>query len=77
MEKTDILSLDLSELEAVLVENGEKKFRADQIFDWLHQKCVDDFDSMTNLSALLRSKLSDSFFISSEGQAVLCEKTVF
>ena len=38
MEKIDILSLTLDELEAILVENGEKKFRAKQIFQWLHVK---------------------------------------
>ena len=47
MEKRDILSMDLSEIEAVLTEIGEKKFRAKQIFQWLHVKRVFDFDKMT------------------------------
>ena len=63
MEKTDILSLDLSELEAVLVENGEKKFRAKQIFQWLHVKRVFDFDKMTDLSIQLRQRLNEIFCI--------------
>jgi hypothetical protein len=46
LEKTDILSLSLSELEALLVAQGEKKFRAKQIFQWLHIKRVFDFDEM-------------------------------
>lgn len=63
MVKTDILSLDLSELEAVLVENGEKKFRAKQIFQWLHVKRVFDFDKMTDLSIQLRQRLNEIFCI--------------
>ena len=38
MEKIDILSLTLSELEKEIELLGEKKFRAKQIFQWLHVK---------------------------------------
>ena len=62
-KKIDILSLDLSELEAVLVKNGEKKFRAKQIFQWLHVKRVFDFDKMTDLSIQLRQRLNEIFCI--------------
>ena len=44
MEKTDILSLSLSELEDELIKLDEKKFRAKQIFQWLHVKRVFDFE---------------------------------
>lgn len=50
MEKIDILSLDLDELTEVLTSIGEKKFRAKQIFQWLHVKRVFDFDKMTDIS---------------------------
>ena len=63
MEKTDILSLTLEELEAVLVENGEKKFRAKQIFQWLHVKRVLDFDKMTDISVQLRQRMKEIFCI--------------
>ena len=57
-DKTDILSLTLAELtEEVVGKLGEKKFRAGQIYDWLHIKKVKSFDEMTNLSASLRLKL--------------------
>ena len=36
---------------------GEKKFRAKQIFQWLHVKCVNDFSLMSNLSNDLKEKL--------------------
>lgn len=63
MEKTDIKSYDFSELEKVMVEKGLKKFRAGQIYDWLHKKLVTDFDKMTNLSADIRNSLKEEFFI--------------
>ncbi|MBQ9981345.1 MAG: 23S rRNA (adenine(2503)-C(2))-methyltransferase RlmN [Oscillospiraceae bacterium] len=63
-DKIDILSLDRKELEeAVVSELSEKKFRAGQIYDWLHVKKVADFSEMTNLSADLRTKLNDRFCI--------------
>ena len=63
--KTDILSLELDELEQMLTGMGQKAFRAKQIFDWLHVKRVDDFDKMTNLSAQLRVELKRKFCLKS------------
>lgn len=64
-EKIDILSLTLSELEAELVAMGEQKFRAKQIYDWLHKKRATDFDQITNISAQLKDKLKNNFCIKS------------
>ena len=61
--KRDILSLRQGELRDNLLEYGEKGFRASQIFKWLHQKRVKDFDSMTNLSEERRTRLSKKFGI--------------
>lgn len=65
MEKTDILSLEFERLEREVLSLGEAKFRAAQIFSWLHDegKRVKSFDEMTNLSAVLRDKLSERFYI--------------
>lgn len=63
MEKTDILSLSLDELEQLLIGIGEKKFRAKQIFQWLHVKRVMDFDKMTDISVQLRQHLNENFCI--------------
>ncbi len=65
MEKTDILSLAKEELEEKIVAIGEKKFRAKQIYEWLHTYKVEEFSKMTNLSAQLREKLDDIFWINS------------
>ena len=60
MGKIDIKSMNVNELEDLLKELGEPKFRAKQIFDWLHAKQVDSFEEMTNLSKGLREKLSET-----------------
>ncbi len=60
MDKIDIKSMNITELEDLLKELGEPKFRAKQIFDWLHAKQVDTFEEMTNLSKGLREKLSET-----------------
>ena len=63
MNKIDILSLSQSELCEKLVEIGEKKFRAKQIYEWLHKKRVTEFSQMSNLSAQLRALLDEKFCI--------------
>ncbi|MGN1110363.1 MAG: 23S rRNA (adenine(2503)-C(2))-methyltransferase RlmN [Oscillospiraceae bacterium] len=65
MSKTDILSLTKEELTQRIVEMGEKKFRAGQIYDWLHVKRVKEFSLMSNISADSRAKLDDNFEIRS------------
>ncbi len=63
MEKIDILGLTLEELETALVDMGEKKFRAKQIFQWLHVKKVFSFDEMSDISIQLRAVLNEKFCI--------------
>lgn len=62
MDKIDVKSLYLEELEALLKEMSEPKFRAAQIFKWLHSGAT-SFDEMTNLSKTLRIKLSEKCYI--------------
>lgn len=62
-EKLDILSLSLDEIIMELDSMGEKKFRAEQIFNWLHIKKVTEFSEMSNISLELRTKLSEKFYI--------------
>lgn len=59
--KESIYSLTLDELKQWLDENGEKPFRATQIYEWLYHKRVKTFDEMTNLSKQLRDKLKENF----------------
>ncbi|MEQ6354120.1 23S rRNA (adenine(2503)-C(2))-methyltransferase RlmN [Lysinibacillus sp. M3] len=59
--KESVYSLQPKQLEEWLKENGEKPFRAAQIFDWLYNKRVKTFEDMSNLSKGLREKLEASF----------------
>lgn len=63
MEKMDILSMSVEKLADQLVSMGEAKFRAKQIFQWLHGKRVGSFSEMTSLSIQLREKLEEAFCI--------------
>lgn len=63
MDKTDILSLSLDELSEALVNMGEKKFRAKQIYEWIHVKRVLSFSEMSNISAQLIKQLEIKFCI--------------
>lgn len=60
-QKTDMKSLTFEELKAVLIDMGEKPFRAAQIYQWMHQKLAGSFDEMTNISAELKGKLAERF----------------
>lgn len=61
MEKTDIKSLTREELRKEICEMGEKSFRADQIYDWIHVKLVRGFDEMTNISRSFREECKERF----------------
>lgn len=61
IEKTDIKSLALSELQREMEKIGEKKFRAAQVYEWMHKKLAEDFAEMTNLSLSLRKKCAEHF----------------
>lgn len=56
----DIKSLNLEELISFIEELGEKKFRAKQIYQWLHVKHVSSFDEMSNISKALIEKLKEN-----------------
>jgi 23S rRNA (adenine2503-C2)-methyltransferase len=59
LPKLDLLGLTQGKLEALLIELGEKPYRAPQIMKWLHHRWVDDIDEMTDISMVLRSKLKE------------------
>ena len=59
----DIKSLDYNELENEIIALGFPKFRASQIYEWLHKKLVASFDEMTNLSKDMREALKKEFLL--------------
>ncbi len=59
----NLKDLTYGELTEYIVLLGEKKFRAKQIFAWLH-KGVESFDEMTDVSKSFAAKLQETAFIS-------------
>jgi len=64
VKQPSLYSLQLGELREWVVQNGEKPFRADQIFDWLYKKRVDNIEDMTNLPKHFRQTLLEQFTLS-------------
>ncbi|MBV7455164.1 23S rRNA (adenine(2503)-C(2))-methyltransferase RlmN [Acidovorax sp. sif1233] len=57
MTTTNLLEFDLDGLAAFCQQLGEKRFRATQLFRWIHQRGASDFDAMSDLAKALRDKL--------------------
>jgi 23S rRNA (adenine2503-C2)-methyltransferase len=64
VDKVEVKSLLLNELQEELHKLGEPSYRAGQIADWLYQKRVKSFDEMTDLSRTLRAQLAHQFAFS-------------
>ena len=60
MEKIDIKSLNYDELADYIVSIGEKKFRAAQLYSWMHEKLACSYDEMTNISYKLKKVLKEN-----------------
>lgn len=58
-----VYSYTKDELVTYFEEMGEKKFKADQLFDWLYKKRVTDFSSMINLNKKVIAKLETDMYI--------------
>lgn len=63
LAKRDIRKLKLDELKEFFVLQGEKPFRAQQVYEWLWMKSAKSFDQMTNISLPTREMLSQHFVI--------------
>ncbi|HBR28866.1 MAG TPA: 23S rRNA (adenine(2503)-C(2))-methyltransferase RlmN [Firmicutes bacterium] len=55
----EFTGLNLQELEAVVLELGEPRYRARQLMDWVYKKGTDDLDQMSNLPVSFRERLKD------------------
>ncbi|OOE01754.1 23S rRNA (adenine(2503)-C(2))-methyltransferase RlmN [Anoxybacillus kestanbolensis] len=61
--KPSIYSMRLEDLQSWVEQQGEKPFRATQIFEWLYKKRVTSFEDMTNIPKALRERLAEHFVI--------------
>ena len=59
---TNLRDLTYEELENLILDLGEKKFRAKQVYEWL-MRGVNSYDEMLNVPSLLKTKLSENYFI--------------
>lgn len=71
--KPSIHSLVHQTMQEWVLEQGEKKFCADQIWEWLYRKRVQSFEEMTNLSKDLIAKLNDQFVVNPLKQRIVQE----
>ncbi|KMK78084.1 23S rRNA (adenine(2503)-C(2))-methyltransferase RlmN [Alkalihalobacillus pseudalcaliphilus] len=61
MVKESIYGLTIEQLTEWLLERGHKKFRAQQVWDWLYRKRVSDFSQMTNVNKDCLDLLEENF----------------
>jgi 23S rRNA (adenine2503-C2)-methyltransferase len=59
VDRANLLDYTLPRLTEWFAAQGEKPFRAKQVFQWIHQRGVADFDAMTDLAKSLREKLKE------------------
>ena len=71
---TDIQSLNYDELVTYMAGLGEKKFRASQLYQWMHEKLADSFDECTNISNALRQKLKETSEYVCSAEALLMKQ---
>ena len=63
--RTNLLDFDLEGLVQWCAQLGEKRFRATQLFRWIHQKGQSNFSAMSDLAQSLRDKLEQQATIAS------------
>ena len=63
LDAVNLLDFDLDGLAAHCERLGEKRFRAVQLFRWIHQRGARDFDQMSDLAKSLRAKLASGSVI--------------
>ncbi|WP_299117626.1 23S rRNA (adenine(2503)-C(2))-methyltransferase RlmN [uncultured Winogradskyella sp.] len=63
IKKKDIRALTKDQLREFFVNNGDKAFRGNQVYEWLWQKSAHSFEDMTNISLKTRQMLEDNFVI--------------
>ena len=62
-KKKDIRALTKEQLRDFFVENGDKAFRGNQVYEWLWNKSLHTFEDMTNISKQTREMLENNFVI--------------
>ncbi len=61
--RPNLIGMSRTDMADALAEMGEPRFRSDQLFQWVYNRGVTDFDAMTNMAKPLRAKLAERFTI--------------
>lgn len=59
-QKINLFDLNRQAMQSFFAQLGEKAFRGDQVFKWIHQSGVTDFAQMSNLGKVLRQRLIET-----------------
>ncbi|MFS0750181.1 23S rRNA (adenine(2503)-C(2))-methyltransferase RlmN [Oceanobacillus sp. 1P07AA] len=70
MSKSSIYGLTYEKLKDWLMEHGEKRFRAEQVWDWLYKKRINKFDEMNNVNQSAIQLLNDNFVLHTMGEEI-------
>ena len=62
--RIDLAELERRDLERTLEELGHERYRARQVYRWIHRRSAGSFDRMTDLSRQLRADLAARFVVS-------------
>ena len=65
MKNIDLKSYTFEELENLIISLREKKYRAVQMFEWIHQQNIKTIDDITIIPKNFRNELSQKYFIDS------------
>lgn len=57
----NLYGLTLSKLETQMVEEGQNKYRAKQLFTWIYEKGVSDFEAMSDISKKFQEVLKEKY----------------
>ncbi|MCS7470602.1 23S rRNA (adenine(2503)-C(2))-methyltransferase RlmN [Stieleria sp. ICT_E10.1] len=69
--RAHLLDLSFADFRQWLIEHGQPKFRAKQVFGWVYEKRARDFDSMSDLPKTLREQLASEFVIYRSDEAAV------
>lgn len=72
MEKINLRDLSFVELNKALEELGQPRYRAEQLFSWIHKRGIFDLDQMSNIPKDLREKLKENWSFN----ALACDKVL-
>ncbi len=63
-DRPNLIGMSRADMAAAFAKMGEPRFRADQLFQWIYNRGVTDFDAMTNMAKPLRAALAERYSIS-------------